>query len=295
MALRPHETGFLLPSGAPSLLDGDEFYEIPQLVTRRPRWPRALALTLLTLTALVAAVLGYAYWQATSILGELHAGAKAPLVAAAKTELGSKPAVPLSTRLSSEGIKQNSTPPTAAKAQTILLVGTDARWGETGGRSDTMMLMRILPAQHTISLLSIPRDLRVPIPGYGDQKVNAAYAYGGSKLLIATLRDYLGVSIDHFIEINFRGFSQVVNTLGGVYVSVDQRYYNRNVHTAATDFADIDIQPGYQRLNATDALAYVRFRHMDSDFTRAARQQLFLRETERQVIAAKFDFPKMQI
>jgi LCP family protein required for cell wall assembly len=177
--------------------------------------------------------------------------------------------------------------------QTILLIGSDRRWGEHGGRSDTMMLVRVDPKRHTISVLSIPRDLKVPIHGYGASKVNAAFAYGGDRLLISTLRDYFGVRIDHFIEVNFRGFRQVVNALGGVWISVDGRYFNRNVHTSETNFADIDLQPGYQKLNATDALTFVRFRHFDSDFVRAARQQLFLREAERQVFAAKYDYPMM--
>src|SRR5581483_6280574 len=129
---------------------------------------------------------------------------------------------------------------------------------------------------------------------YGVDRINAAFEHGGEALLVKTLRDYLGVRIDHFIEVNFRGFQQVVNTLGGVLIPVDGRYYNHNDGSAAHNFADIDLQPGYQRLNATQALAYARFRHYDSDVYRAARQQLFLREVMREVFASKYQFLKLE-
>ncbi|MEZ5102519.1 MAG: LCP family protein [Thermoleophilia bacterium] len=174
---------------------------------------------------------------------------------------------------------------------TLLLIGSDRRWGETAtGRSDTIVLVRLDEANDLVSVLSIPRDLLVPIPGYGEEKINSAYALGGAALLTATVRDYFGVRIDHFLEVTFDGFGDLVTQIGGVLLPVDQRYYvpPNSGHMA------IDVQPGYQRLQRDDALSFVRFRHYDSDFHRAARQQLFLREVKRQIRESRYDFVKMR-
>jgi hypothetical protein len=96
------------------------------------------------------------------------------------------------------------------------------------------------------------------------------------------------------VEVSLRGFGDVVTALGGVYLSVDQRYYNKHDGTAATNYSEIDLQPGYQKLQRADALAFVRYRHGDSDFVRAARQQLFLREALRQTVAAKYHFFRLR-
>lgn len=178
-----------------------------------------------------------------------------------------------------------------AKPTTLLLIGSDRRWGETdNGRSDTILLVRLDEANDLVSVLSIPRDLLVPIPGYGEEKINSAYALGGSALLTATVRDYFGVKIDHFLEVTFDGFGDLVTQVGGVLLPVDQRYYV----PPNAGFMQIDLQPGYQRLQRDDALSFVRFRHYDSDFHRAARQQLFLREVKRQIRASRYDFVKMR-
>lgn len=257
---------------------------------RSRRWPRVVAWTLGAVVALAIVATGAVWWHAHQLISELQAGPKRAVVNAAKTELNKAPKKNLASVLPSTSKQQAEV---LAKTETILVVGSDTRWGETSGRSDTMMLVRINPDVKTISILSIPRDLRVPIPGHGLDKVNAAYAYGGEKLLIATLREYFGISINHFIETNFRGFGQMVTALGGVYLPVDGRYYNHNTGSLATNFANIDLQPGYQKLNAVQALQFVRFRHFDSDFYRAARQQLFLREVERQVMADKHDISRI--
>lgn len=232
---------------------------------------------------------GSFYWEANQALSELQAGEKGEIVREAEAELNVAPQRDAETAL--KGVaSQPVAPPAATEATTILLIGSDRRWGESRGRSDTMMLVRINPEKQTISILSIPRDLRVSIPGHGYNKVNAAFAYGGSALLIKTLREYFGVPINHFVETNFRGFGQIVNALGGVYLPVDGRYY---VSPEASHM-EIDLQPGYQLLNSGQALSFARFRHYDSDFYRAARQQLFIREAERQVIASKYDYDRMR-
>jgi LCP family protein required for cell wall assembly len=164
----------------------------------------------------------------------------------------------------------------------ILLIGTDTRPGEGDrGRSDTLILVRLDQKQNFISMLSFPRDLWVNIPGYGYSKINEAYSHS-TKTVIDTVSELTGQPINYYMIVGFQGFSKLVDVEHGVWIDVDRRYYNKNIGTAATNFSNIDIQPGYQRLNGTDALAYVRYRHTDSTYYRDARQQLFLSELKRQ-------------
>jgi LCP family protein required for cell wall assembly len=162
--------------------------------------------------------------------------------------------------------------------QTLLLIGSDHRAGTPWrtANTDTMLLARLDPNSSTINLLSLPRDLKVQIPGFGTDKLNQAYSLGGPNLLLRTIRDnvFPHLRVSHIVDVNFGGFESVVNAIGCVYTDVDHRYYN---NTAVSDYSSIDIQPGYQRLCGADALAFVRFRHTDNDIVRNARQQDFLR------------------
>lgn len=171
--------------------------------------------------------------------------------------------------------------------QTILMIGSDRRYDErkmkNAGRSDTLMLAHLDPDSGATAVMSIPRDLRVQIPGYGQNKINTAFALGGPKLTLKTVRELLGVPINHIVEVNFGGFSRAVNRLNCVYVDVDHRYYHSNEGLAPSQqYAEIDIAPGYQKMCGQTALSYVRYRHTDSDFVRAARQQDFLRQAKSQ-------------
>jgi LCP family protein required for cell wall assembly len=184
----------------------------------------------------------------------------------------------------------------AGGPQTILLIGSDKRAKgaiDAGGppHSDTMLLVRLDPSQPDTTMLSVPRDLKVTIrPDHGTpttQKINAAYSIGGAKLAVKTVKQLLGVQINHVIDINFTGFRNVVDYLGCIFVQVDRRYYHSNAGlVAGQTYAEINVQPGYQRLCGQDALAYVRFRHADTDLVRNARQQDFLRQIKNQVGAA---------
>jgi len=162
--------------------------------------------------------------------------------------------------------------------QTLLLIGSDHRAGTPWRTSntDTMLLVRLDPNSATINLLSLPRDLKVDIPGFGTQRLNQAYSLGGPNLLLRTIRAnvFPQLTVSHIIDVNFGGFEAVVNAIGCVYTDVDHRYYN---NTAVSNYSSIDIQPGYQKLCGADALAFVRFRHTDNDLVRNARQQDFLR------------------
>ncbi|MDX6641281.1 MAG: polyisoprenyl-teichoic acid--peptidoglycan teichoic acid transferase, partial [Solirubrobacteraceae bacterium] len=195
--------------------------------------------------------------------------------------------------ISNEGITKAQ----AGSPQTILVLGSDRRFSDLAknnkflrhnlpARSDTIMLLRLDPNQSATSILSLPRDLTVHIPGYGTDKINAAYSDGGPTLTVKTIKALTGLQINHVVNINFGGFRDVVNAIGCVYVDVDRRYYHSNLGLPIGQrYAEINIQPGYQKLCGTDALNYVRYRHTDSDIVRAARQQAFLRQAKDQVDA----------
>ena len=230
---------------------------------------RVLLIAVVLVLVLAGVVAGIGYWQARSIVDELQSGSKHAEVVGARRQLDVEP----KRRFVAPKIEA------AHGAQTILLIGSDHRFQtpKDAVHSDTIILARIDATDHRISLLSIPRDLYVPIAGHGEDRINDAYTYGGAALLIKTVREVFGVRIDHFVELNFAGFRRLVDSVGGIYLPIDQRYYNQNVGTISTDYSNIDLLPGYQKLNGTQALEFARFRHTDSDFYRAARQQLFLR------------------
>jgi polyisoprenyl-teichoic acid--peptidoglycan teichoic acid transferase len=165
--------------------------------------------------------------------------------------------------------------------QNILILGSDKRPDLKGdpGRSDTTMLLRVDPDNDAIALLSLPRDLKVNIPGYGVSKLNDAYTVGGPPKTLKVVHQLTGIDINHVVNVDFAGFEQAINAIDCVYVDVDRRYFNSN-EGLATDqlYAEIDIQAGYQMLCGERALQYVRYRHTDNDIVRAARQQDFLRE-----------------
>jgi LCP family protein required for cell wall assembly len=190
-----------------------------------------------------------------------------------------------------KGIEGVIDPAQAGKPQTILLIGSDKRsknaidvrtgaYAENHPSSDTMILMRLDPAKGATALLSLPRDLKVDIPGHGIAKLNASYAIGGARLTVRTIKALTHIHINHVINVDFHGFAKAVNALGCIYVDVDRHYYNQS-----NLYAKIDVPAGYQRLCGQNALSYVRYRHTDTDIVRSARQQDFLREIKQQVSA----------
>src|SRR3954454_519222 len=170
------------------------------------------------------------------------------------------------------------------RPQTLLLVGSDHRFGDPGkdARSDTMMLVRLDPKQSAITVLSIPRDLAVTIPGRGMAKINESYTLGGLDLTARTIKTLLGTrgqpfEINHAMTTTFSGFAEAVNPIACVYVAVARRYYHSNAGLpVGARYSEIDVRAGYQQLCGKHALEYVRFRHEDNDLVRAARQQSFL-------------------
>jgi LCP family protein required for cell wall assembly len=173
--------------------------------------------------------------------------------------------------------------------QTVLILGSDIRPDiEDKGRSDTTMLLRLDPDRQVLSLLSIPRDLKVNIPGYGIGKLNEAYTIGGPTKTLQVVKQLTGLEINHAVNINFSGFADAVNAIECVFVDVDRDYFHSNAGLFGDQlYAEIDIDPGYQQLCGLKALQYVRYRHDDNDLVRAARQQSFLREARQKVPPTK--------
>jgi LCP family protein required for cell wall assembly len=178
--------------------------------------------------------------------------------------------------------------PIAGQPATALVIGYDRRADEgkdVPARSDTLMLIRADPKAETISLLSFPRDLRTEIhcPGRSVYagKINSAYSECGATGTLETVRALTGVKVNYLITVNFRGFRQLVDKLGGVWIDVDRRYFNDR--GGPSGYATINLQPGYQKLGGYQTLDYVRFRHTDSDLYRNARQQLFVRALKDQI------------
>jgi LCP family protein required for cell wall assembly len=177
---------------------------------------------------------------------------------------------------------ENLSPSTGA--DNFLLVGSDTRAGlskqelsrvgtieVSGQRTDTIILVHVSASNRKAVMVSIPRDLKADIPGHGTDKVNAAYAFGGPALLVKTIEQNLGVPINHYAEIDFAGFLKVVDAVGGV------RLCNQTGHRLDDSFANLHMAPGCHEVNGVQALAFVRARHIDSDFGRIGRQQQFLR------------------
>ncbi len=169
--------------------------------------------------------------------------------------------------------------PEPGEPYTLLLLGSDRRPSLPDERSDTTMLLRLDPGRDVISLLSFPRDLNVYITGQGFDKINAAYASGGPRLTLRTVKQLTDLEINGVVDVDFQGFAEAVDAVDCVYVDVDREYYA----PAGAGYAEIDINAGYQRLCGLKALQYVRFRHTDNDIVRAARQQSFLREARQRL------------
>ncbi|MEN6348167.1 MAG: LCP family protein [Syntrophomonas sp.] len=167
------------------------------------------------------------------------------------------------------------------KRTNILVLGVDARPGQDNvhSRSDTMLLVSLDPSLKKVAIVSIPRDTRVKINGNTD-KINSANVYGGPELATKLVSEIMSVKVDYYVEMDFTGFKNIIDTLGGVDINVPQRMYKPS--------EDIDLQPGQQRLNGRQALGFVRFRdYTYGDIGRTEAQQQFLKALSREVLQAK--------
>jgi LCP family protein required for cell wall assembly len=186
-------------------------------------------------------------------------------------------------------------------ANNILVLGSDRRPGESGpSRADTIMLMRYGGGK--AARLSIPRDTLVNIPGHGPDKINAAYAFGGPALMIRTVKDFLGIEVNHLVEVDFEGFPKFVDAMGGVKMKFDtcivSRFEGRTPHIGCEgNFRRCKAVDGNVKLDGQDALDVVRIRKNrcapeESDLTRARRQQKFLEAVKGRVYSP-FAFPRL--
>jgi polyisoprenyl-teichoic acid--peptidoglycan teichoic acid transferase len=193
----------------------------------------------------------------------------------------------------------------------VLMVGSDSREnttgyiadatgkgdeGTTGQRSDTIMILHVDPTQQKAAILSVPRDLYVPIPGNGKDKVNSAFSIGGPELLIRTIKGALGIDINHYVEIDFTGFERIVDTIGGVKVYTD--------FPARDEMTGLDLPlAGCNEVDGYQALAFVRSRYYEtyergrwvsganSDIDRISRQQDFIRRIMKKAVSSGLGNP----
>jgi LCP family protein required for cell wall assembly len=169
---------------------------------------------------------------------------------------------------------------------TILVIGTDggrARGRAGARRSDSLLLLRTDPGKHRLAYLSIPRDLRVEIPGYGSEKINAANQYGGPALTLATVRALTGLPINHVVVVDFDGFKDLIDALGGIDVYVPKRILSNTFDCPydaerCHDWEGWRFEKGTHHMDGRRALVYSRIRTnqldpSDTDISRGGRQQ----------------------
>lgn len=166
----------------------------------------------------------------------------------------------------------------------IVIMGVDARPGEGYlTRADSIMLLNVAPGRLRVSLLSIPRDVFIQVPGYGEQRINTINVLGeqeapgsGPALLKASLRESFGVSVERYVRLDFEGFVAVIDAVGGVDIDVPKLIVDYEYPTADGGVMTVRFEPGRQHMDGERALQYARTRHQDDDYQRAARQQQVL-------------------
>ncbi|MBP1764916.1 MAG: cell envelope-related transcriptional attenuator [Firmicutes bacterium] len=157
----------------------------------------------------------------------------------------------------------------------ILVLGVDERDDDVG-RSDTSIVVTVDTDAKKATILSIPRDTRLKIPGHSWDKINHAYAFGGTKLSKTAIEDLLGIPINYTVVINFSGFVRMIDAIGGVTIDVDKRMKYSDPYDDNGGLY-IDIKPGVQKMDGKTAIQYVRFRDEEGDIGRVQRQQKFLK------------------
>lgn len=154
----------------------------------------------------------------------------------------------------------------------LLLIGQDRREGETRARSDTMILLSVNTKNGQIALVSLMRDLYVQIPGYSDNRINAAYQWGGMELLDETVLNNFGIEVDGNVEADFEQFEAIIDILGGVEVEMSKNEANYMKYVMESG----NIQEGVNQLSGRQALDFARMRGLDDDFHRTERQRRLL-------------------
>lgn len=160
-----------------------------------------------------------------------------------------------------------------ALKKNIIVLGVDERAEEHDvGRSDTLFVVMFDTNKKAASLLSVPRDTRVRIKGHGWDKINHAYAYGGRELTQKTTEELLGIKINNYVMVDFKGFVGLVDAIGGVDINVEKNMY----YYDEWDGFKIDLKKGMQHMDGKTAIQYVRYRDEEGDIGRIRRQQHFM-------------------
>jgi LCP family protein required for cell wall assembly len=160
----------------------------------------------------------------------------------------------------------------------VLLLGSDSR-GEKQARTDTIMVAHYVPKTHKIKLISLMRDMMVSVPEHGQQKLNAAYSFGGPELLRETIKENFGLDIQYYAMVDFKGFEQAVDLLVPKGIEVDVPY-------EMSYGIDTTLEKGKQQLHGKELLGYVRFRHDRlSDFGRVQRQQEVISKLTKEAVS----------
>ena len=160
----------------------------------------------------------------------------------------------------------------------IVVMGCDIRKDDVG-RSDTLFVVMLDKDKDKAALLSIPRDTRVKIKDRGWDKINAAFAYGGHTLTEETVQDFLGIRLHNYVVVDFQGFKDLVDVIGGVDINVEKRMYYYDPYA---DF-EINLRPGMQHMDGKTAMQYVRYRDEEGDIGRIRRQQKFIMALYKQI------------
>ena len=176
----------------------------------------------------------------------------------------------------------------------ILVLGTDGRaeLPQDAARSDTLIIASVDVQWKTAGMLSVPRDLQVPVPGYGLQKINAAYFYGeyahlpggGPGLAVATVSQFFNIPIPYYLAINFDGFQKIIDSIGGIDVYIPSAIDDPLYPGPNNSYIHVHFDAGCQHLDSVQALEYARTRHSDSDFGRNRRQQQVIQAVRARVL-----------
>lgn len=183
-------------------------------------------------------------------------------------------------------VSPQQTPVVQKGVTTFLVLGADKRPGDVG-RADTMIVGSYDAEHERLAMVSIPRDTFTYVRGYDYTKINHSYAYGGVPLTISTVQSLINLPIDHYVVVNFQGFMQFIDALGGVEINAEKRMYYVDAEDVGMgpNGLVIDIYPGLQRMNGYDTLAYARFRKdEEGDHGRMRRQQQVIQAVVKELV-----------
>lgn len=245
----------------------------------KKKWKKIIIIVAIVLAVLIIAGAAFVYWELSKI------GEREPVVTVApgdeffETDDGSPDDT---TVIDPEEIQwpADVTPVSDLDVLNILLIGQDRRDGESRQRSDSMIIVSYDMKDGTVKMISLMRDMYVQIPGYSDNRINVAYVFGGMELLDATIEQNFGIRIDGNFEVDFEGFTKVIDVLGGVDItlnSVDANYLNNNFGWSLIE--------GENHLDGDQALQYSRIRYVgNADYERTERQRNVLNQVFKDIL-----------